>query len=66
MDIYAAPLPERAATCRINARDALLQSILATCPLDRETSRFAAEGWLLMAVQIDLMLEVQALPVRLL
>ena len=58
MDIYAAPLPEQATTCRMNARDALLQSILATSPLDRETLRFAAEGWLMMAVQIDLMLGV--------
>jgi len=56
MDIYAAPLPEQAATCRINARDALLQSILTTSPPDRKTFRFAADGWLLMAAQIDRML----------
>jgi len=56
MDICAAPLPEQAATCRIRARDALLRSILTTSPPDRKTFRFAAEGWLLMAARIDLML----------
>jgi len=56
IDLDAAPLPEQAATCRIRARDALLRSILTTSPPDRKTFRFAAESWLLMAVQIDLML----------
>ena len=53
IDIDAAPLPEQAATCRTNDREALLQSIVATCPTARETHRFAAEGWLLMALRID-------------
>jgi hypothetical protein len=58
MDLDSAPLPKQAATCRANARNALLQSILATSPIARETHCFAAEGWLLMALQIDLMLKV--------
>jgi hypothetical protein len=58
INLDAAPLPEQAATCRAKARDALLQSIITTSPIERETHRVAAEGWLLMAVQIDLMLGV--------
>ncbi len=58
LDIDAAPLPEQAVTCRLNAREALLQSVLTTGPVERETHRFAAEGWLLMAVKIDMMIGV--------
>jgi hypothetical protein len=58
IDIDAAPLSEQAATYRTNAICALLQSINTTSPIERETHRFAVEGWLLMAVQIDLILGV--------
>jgi hypothetical protein len=53
-----APLPEQATGCRLRARDALYQASVATDPIDKETKTLAARGWLMMAFQIDLLIDL--------
>jgi hypothetical protein len=55
-DIDDTPLSERAAECRKRAKEALFESGKALTEIEKETHRIAAEGWLLLAVKIDLIL----------
>jgi hypothetical protein len=57
-DLGEMPPHLQAAECRAKAEKALLQAATVSCPIEKETHRIAAEGWVTLAVEIDLMLGV--------